>query len=85
MGSDQKTIDQWILSSDIGCDFIFMDGVVHACGSARYCTESPMKVLSIQSNLMINSDTLPPKTVYHLLDTVISIPEKCKIQVLFNP
>lgn len=25
-----KVLDGWVLSTDIGCDFIFMDGVVHA-------------------------------------------------------
>jgi len=29
-GSHSKTIGKWILSTDIGCDFIFMDGVIHA-------------------------------------------------------
>lgn len=30
MGEDAMTLGPWVLSSDIGCDFIFMDGVVHA-------------------------------------------------------
>ncbi len=30
MGQHQKEVGNWILSTDIGCDFIFMDGVVHA-------------------------------------------------------
>ncbi len=30
MGTHQKVMGNWILSSDIGCDFIFMDGVIHA-------------------------------------------------------
>jgi hypothetical protein len=29
-GTTQNSIGRWQLSSDIGCDFIFMDGVVHA-------------------------------------------------------
>ncbi|MDP4205618.1 MAG: glycoside hydrolase family 127 protein [Bacteroidota bacterium] len=29
-GSTQNTIGKWMLSSDIGCDFIFMDGVIQA-------------------------------------------------------
>lgn len=29
-GSNQGTVGQWILSSDTGCDFIFMDGVIQA-------------------------------------------------------
>ncbi len=28
MGTHQKKVGNWILSSDIGCDFIFMDGVI---------------------------------------------------------
>lgn len=31
MGTHLKEYKNWILSTDIGCDFIFMDGVVHAC------------------------------------------------------
>ena len=30
MGTSQKSLGKWILSSDIGCDFIFMDGVIQA-------------------------------------------------------
>ena len=30
MGTSQKNLGKWILSSDIGCDFIFMDGVIQA-------------------------------------------------------
>jgi uncharacterized protein len=30
MGTHLKEHGKWILSTDIGCDFIFMDGVVHA-------------------------------------------------------
>lgn len=30
MGTHQKSIGNWILSSDVGCDFIFMDGVIKA-------------------------------------------------------
>jgi len=30
MGTNQESIGKWILSSDIGCDYIFLDGVVHA-------------------------------------------------------
>ncbi len=29
-GTSQNVINNWILSSDIGCDFIFMDGVIQA-------------------------------------------------------
>lgn len=29
-GTTQNAIGNWLLSSDIGCDFIFMDGVIHA-------------------------------------------------------
>ena len=29
-GTTQNAIGHWLLSSDIGCDFIFMDGVIHA-------------------------------------------------------
>ena len=29
-GTIQDTLGKWMLSSDIGCDFIFMDGVIHA-------------------------------------------------------
>ncbi len=28
MGTNQKELDGWILSSDVGCNFIFMDGVI---------------------------------------------------------
>ena len=31
-GTTQNVINKWLLSSDIGCDFIFMDGVVQAYG-----------------------------------------------------
>ncbi|GAA4315280.1 twin-arginine translocation signal domain-containing protein [Compostibacter hankyongensis] len=31
-GTTQNTIGRWMLSSDIGCDFIFLDGVVQAYG-----------------------------------------------------
>ncbi len=30
MGTSQNSLGNWILSSDIGCDFIFMDGVIQA-------------------------------------------------------
>ncbi len=30
MGDNAKTMGKWILSTDVGCDFIFLDGVVHA-------------------------------------------------------
>jgi len=29
-GTTQNAVGHWLLSSDIGCDFIFMDGVIHA-------------------------------------------------------
>lgn len=29
-GTTQNSVGRWKLSSDIGCDFIFMDGVIHA-------------------------------------------------------
>ena len=29
-GTSQNLVNGWNLSSDVGCDFIFMDGVVHA-------------------------------------------------------
>jgi uncharacterized protein len=29
-GTDQGKLNEWIVSSDIGCDFIFMDGVIQA-------------------------------------------------------
>lgn len=29
-GTTQNAVGNWLLSSDIGCDFIFMDGVIHA-------------------------------------------------------
>ncbi len=29
-GSTQNTVGKWMLSSDIGCDFIFMDGVIQS-------------------------------------------------------
>jgi len=29
-GSRQNVIGNWLLSSDVGCDFIFLDGVIHA-------------------------------------------------------
>ncbi len=28
MGTQEKMLDGWLLSSDVGCDFIFMDGVI---------------------------------------------------------
>lgn len=28
MGTHERMLDGWLLSSDIGCDFIFMDGVI---------------------------------------------------------
>lgn len=28
MGTHEKILDGWLLSSDVGCDFIFMDGVI---------------------------------------------------------
>jgi uncharacterized protein len=31
-GTSQNVINKWLLSSDIGCDFIFLDGVVQAYG-----------------------------------------------------
>ena len=31
-GTSQNVINNWLLSSDVGCDFIFMDGVVQAYG-----------------------------------------------------
>ena len=31
-GTTQNVINKWLLSSDIGCDFIFMDGVIQAYG-----------------------------------------------------
>ncbi len=30
MGTQEKVLDGWLLSSDVGCDFIFMDGVIQA-------------------------------------------------------
>ncbi len=32
LGQSTKMLDCWILSSDVGCDFVFMDGVVQAYG-----------------------------------------------------
>ncbi|RIJ48031.1 hypothetical protein D1614_13020 [Maribellus luteus] len=32
LGQSTKKLDGWILSSDVGCDFVFMDGVVQAYG-----------------------------------------------------
>lgn len=29
-GTSQNVVNNWLLSSDIGCDFIFLDGVIHA-------------------------------------------------------
>jgi len=29
-GTHQNVIGNWLLSSDVGCDFIFLDGVIHA-------------------------------------------------------
>src|SRR5665647_120735 len=29
-GTTQNTVGRWMLSSDIGCDFIFIDGIVQA-------------------------------------------------------
>lgn len=31
-GTTQNVINKWLLSSDVGCDFIFLDGVVQAFG-----------------------------------------------------
>jgi uncharacterized protein len=31
-GTSQNVINKWLLSSDVGCDFIFLDGVVQAYG-----------------------------------------------------
>jgi uncharacterized protein len=31
-GTTQNVINKWLLSSDVGCDFIFLDGVVQAYG-----------------------------------------------------
>jgi len=31
-GSTQNVVNNWLLSSDVGCDFIFLDGVVQAYG-----------------------------------------------------
>jgi hypothetical protein len=31
-GTSQNVVNNWLLSSDIGCDFIFLDGVVQAYG-----------------------------------------------------
>ena len=86
IGEQQKTIGRWILSSDIGCDFIFLDGVVHAYQILK--TDELKQVVDEMVNRYLQVDLVKIKAQTHAsltaMRAILRYYELCKRKELLD-
>ena len=63
MGTHEKMLDGWLLSSDVGCDFIFMDGVIQTYSILR--TEELKAVCYEMADRFLEADLYKIKAQTH--------------------
>jgi hypothetical protein len=63
MGTHEKMLDGWLLSSDVGCDFIFMDGVIQTYSILK--TEELKAISYEMANRFLEADLYKIKAQTH--------------------